>query len=279
MSGAHKPRRSKGREMTESDIRIETRGPIEVVTLNRPDKLNTLSFGMTKALNDYFEELRLREEIRVVVLRAEGRAFCAGLDLKGWEPDPNVSASIRGYRTQVMIGNIYRRMRACPQPIITLAQGAACGGGFSLLLASDVRYGAPDLRMNAAYIKIGLGGCDMASSYFLPRLVGSSLASEMLLTGRFINAERALRAGLISDIVEPEKLLQTGLDLAEEMLGTSPNGLRMTKQALNLNIDAPSMEAAMALEDRQQIVLTGTEDYQEAINSFLEKRPPNFKDN
>lgn len=265
--------------MTESDIRIETRGPIEVVTLNRPDKLNTLSFGMTKALNDYFEELRLREEIRVVVLRAEGRAFCAGLDLKGWEPDPNVSASIRGYRTQVMIGNIYRRMRACPQPIITLAQGAACGGGFSLLLASDVRYGAPDLRMNAAYIKIGLGGCDMASSYFLPRLVGSSLASEMLLTGRFINAERALRAGLISDIVEPEKLLQTGLDLAEEMLGTSPNGLRMTKQALNLNIDAPSMEAAMALEDRQQIVLTGTEDYQEAINSFLEKRPPNFKDN
>src|SRR3546814_9383789 len=100
----------------------------------------------------------------------------------------------------------------------------------------------------------------MASSYFLPRLVCASLASEMILTGRFIDAERALRAGLVSEIVEEEALLDRGLALADEMLATSPYGLRLSKQALNLNIDAPSLEAAMAIEDRQQVILSATEE-------------------
>ncbi len=168
-------------------------------------------------------------------------------------------------------------MRSAPQPFIALGQGAACGGGFSLLLASDVRFGAPSLRMNAAYIKIGLGGCDMGSSYFLPRLVGSSLASELILTGRFIDADRALRLGLLSDVVAEDKLLEAGLGLAEEMLLTSPNGLRMSKQALNINIDAPSLDAAMAVEDRQQVILAATEDAREAMTAFLEKRPPSYR--
>ena len=131
--------------------------------------------------------------------------------------------------------------------------------------------------MNAAYIKIGLGGCDMGSSYFLPRLVGSSLASELILTGRFINAERALRLGLLSDVVAEDQLLETGLALAGEMLLTSPNGLRMSKQALNINIDAPSLDAAMAVEDRQQVILAATEDARVAMTAFLEKRPPSYR--
>jgi enoyl-CoA hydratase/carnithine racemase len=169
-------------------------------------------------------------------------------------------------------------MRSCPQPIIALVQGAAAGGGMSLALAADVRYAAPSMKMNAAYIRIGLGGCDMASSYFLPRLVGASLASEMILTGRFINAERALRAGLVSEIVEEEKLLDAGLALAGEMLATTPWGLRMSKQALNLNIDAPSLEHAMAIEDRQQIILGQMDDFKEAMTAFVEKRAPNYGD-
>lgn len=261
------------------NILVEQRDAIEIVTLNRPDALNALSVDMVSDLTAYFEGLQTRTDVRVVILRAEGRAFCAGLDLKGWERPEGRSESLHGFATQIAIGNIYRRMRACPQPIISLAQGPACGGGFSLLLASDVRYGAPSLRMNAAYIKIGLGGCDMGSSYFLPRLVGKSLASEMLLTGRFINAERALRHGLISDIVEEDKLLDTGLALAAEMLDTAPQGLRMTKEVLDMNIDAPSLEAAMAIEDRQQILLGVTEDAREAVAAFLEKRKPVYKDN
>ena len=102
-------------------------------------------------------------------------------------------------------------MRRCPQPIISLIQGPACGGGFSLLLSSDVRYAAPDLRMNAAYIRIGLGGCDMGASYFLPRLVGSSVASEYLLTGKFMTAEKAAACGLVSEIVPHDQLLEKAL--------------------------------------------------------------------
>jgi enoyl-CoA hydratase/carnithine racemase len=146
-----------------------------------------------------------------------------------------------------------------------------------MMLAADVRFGAPSLRMNAAYIKIGLGGCDIGSSYFLPRLVGVSIASELILTGRFIHADRALRVGLLSDVVAEEALLDTGLSLAAEMVANAPLGLRMSKEALNFNVDAQSLDAAMALEDRQQILLTATQDHVEAMQAFVEKRPPVYQ--
>jgi enoyl-CoA hydratase/carnithine racemase len=230
------------------------------------------------ALLDYFTELRQRPAVRVVVLRAEGRAFCAGLDLAGWTPDPDASAISQSWRTQRMIAAVMQAMRKCPQPVIAAAQGAACGGGFSLLLASDVRYAAPDLKANAAYIKIGLGGCDMGASYFLPRLVGSSVASEYLLTGKFMTAAKALACGLVSEIVPAEALRERALGLAGEMLQTSPMGLRLTKDALNLNIDAASMEHAFALEDRQQVMLGQAGDFAEAKAAFFEKRAPNWTD-
>ncbi|OZA92910.1 MAG: enoyl-CoA hydratase, partial [Erythrobacter sp. 34-65-8] len=174
--------------------------------------------------------------------------------------------------------NPVKAIELCPQPVIALGHGAACGGGFSLLLSSDVRIAAPDLKMNAAYIKIGLGGCDMGSSYFLPRLVGASLVAELLLTGNFIHAERALASGLVSRVVDHDALLDAGMALAQDMLMTSPMGLRLTKDALNRNIDAPGFEAALALEDRQQVMLGQTEDFREATRAFAEKRPPQYRD-
>ena len=262
--------------MTYACLEIETHGAVEIVSLNRPDALNALSVEMTNNLNDYFSALHNRPEIRVVVLRGNGKAFCAGLDIKEHRAPTDEEAVVASWRTQTEIGNIYRKMRSCPQPIIALVHGAAAGGGMSLALASDVRYAAPDMRMNAAYIRIGLGGCDMASSYFLPRLVGTSLASEMILSGRFIHADRALRSGLVSEIVEQDKLLETGLALAEEMLATTPYGLRLSKQALNLNVDAPSLDHAMAIEDRQQVILGQMADFREAMTAFVEKRKPVF---
>lgn len=264
--------------MTEQPISIDNRGPIEVLSLNRPDKLNTMNEPLIRALLDYFTGLQARPRVRVVILRAEGRAFCAGLDLAGWAPDPEAGPIHQSWRTQRMIAAVMQAMRKCPQPVIACAQGPACGGGFSLLLSSDVRYAAPDLRMNAAYIRIGLGGCDMGASYFLPRLVGSSVASEYLLTGKFMSAERAVACGLVSEIVPHEQLLDKALALAGEMLLTSPMGLRLTKDALNLNIDAASMEHAFALEDRQQVMLGQAGDFGEAKAAFFEKRPPNWKD-
>jgi enoyl-CoA hydratase/carnithine racemase len=168
-------------------------------------------------------------------------------------------------------------MRRCPQPIIALIQGAACGGGFSLALASDIRIAATTAKMNAAFIRAGLTACDMGCSYLLPRLVGLSVASELMMTGRFIDAHRALKVNLVSDVVTEEALSATAERYVAEMLLTSPMGLRLTKDGLNFSIDAPSLDAAMALEDRQQALVAGTADVKEAINAFLEKRSPNWK--
>jgi enoyl-CoA hydratase/carnithine racemase len=264
--------------VSEAVIAVAERGAVEVVSLNRPERLNAMNEPLIAALLAYFTGLAQRPQVRVVVLRAEGRAFCAGLDLTGWPRDPEAGAIHQSWRTQRMIAAVMQAMRKCPQPVIAAAQGSACGGGFSLLLASDVRYAAPDLRANAAYIKIGLGGCDMGASYFLPRLVGSSVAAEYLLTGKFMTAERALACGLVSEVVPCEDLLPKALTLAEEMLQTSPMGLRLTKDALNLNIDAASMEHAFALEDRQQVILGQAGDFAEAKAAFFEKRPPNWSD-
>ena len=264
--------------MADNPITITSRGEIEIVALNRPERLNAMDEPLIAALLEYFTMLRDRPQVRVVILRGEGRAFCAGLDLTGWPRDSDVGPVHQVWRTQRMIASVMQAMRRCPQPIIACAQGPACGGGFSLLLASDVRYAAPDLRMNAAYIKIGLGGCDMGASYFLPRLVGASVAAEYLLTGKFMTADKALACGLVSEVVPAEELLDKALALAGEMLLTAPMGLRLTKDALNLNIDAGSMEHAFALEDRQQVMLSGTADTVEARTAFFEKRPPVWGD-
>jgi enoyl-CoA hydratase/carnithine racemase len=257
---------------------IESEGQVETVTLNRPERLNAMDEALIYGLQDYFRGLHDRTDVRIVILKAAGRAFCAGLDLGSWRNTGKEGAVHHTWRTQRSIATVMQLMRSCPQPIIALAQGAACGGGLSLLLSSDIRFCTPDFRMNAAYIKIGLGGCDMGSSYFLPRLVGSSLASEMILTGRFIHADRALASGFVSAVVEPGELDAAAAEIVEDMLLTAPMGLRLSKDALNRNIDAPGFEAALAIEDRQQVMLSQTADALEAQRAFLDKRRPDYRD-
>ena len=261
-----------------SPLEIEHQGPVDWVTLNRPESGNALNAALVRDLLAYFEGLREREQTRVVVLRARGRHFCAGLDLT----DPAFNPQPRGphavWKVQRSIARIYQAMRACPQPIVALVQGAACGGGFSLALAADIRIAGESARMNAAYLAIGLTGCDMGSSYFLPRLVGTALASELLLTARFIHAPRALAAGLVSEVVPDAELAQAAGPFVAEMLRATPMGLRLTKESLNYAIDAPSLQAAMAMEDRHQSLLALSEDAAEAAQAFVEKRPPVFQD-
>jgi enoyl-CoA hydratase/carnithine racemase len=165
-------------------------------------------------------------------------------------------------------------MRRCPQPIIAAIDGPAAGGGFALALASDVRIATPKVRMNAAFIRIGLSSCDMGVSYFLPRLVGASVASELMLTGRFIHAPRALAVGLVSEVVPDDQLEAAAQPYIDEMLETSPMGLRMTKEGLAMAIDAPSLEAAMAIENRNQTLCARSNDFAEGRRAFLEKRKP-----
>ena len=263
--------------MNYETLQVEQEGAVDWLTLNRPEVLNAINVQMVTELRDYFGGLSENSSTRIVVMRGAGRAFCAGLDLtSGFEQFASGELFGNGLGFQGYLAEVYVQMRRCPQPIISLVQGAACGGGFSFALASDVRIAGESAKMNAAYIRIGLSACDMGSSYFLPRLVGTSVASELMLTGRFIHADRALATGLVSEVVPDDQLATAVRPLLDEMLNTSPIGLRMTKDGLNFAIDAPSLEAAMAIENRNQMICTQTQDAQEGMRAFVEKRPPRY---
>src|SRR5882724_12714842 len=209
-----------------------------------------------------------------------GGAFCAGLDLKAHAAEQGGGrASVPdGLRAQRTISEIVMLMRRAPQPIIAAVNGAAAGGGFAMALAADVRIAGESARMNAAFIRIGLSACDVGVSYFLPRLVGASVASELLLTGDFIDAARAERVGLVSRVVPDAELESAARAMAADMLRNSPIGLRLTKECLKLSIDAPSLEAAVAMEDRNQILAAQTGDFREGVAAFLQKRPAKYGD-
>ncbi|HEY1076375.1 MAG TPA: enoyl-CoA hydratase/isomerase family protein [Fontimonas sp.] len=260
-------------------LRIESREAIEIVTLDRAERLNVLDPQTVEALIRYFDALPQRVQIRVVILRSSGAHFCAGADLGSAAfADASSGRAHRQDHVQRRYARMIQLIRQCPQPVIALIQGAACGAGFSLALAADVRYATPDARMNAAYLRIGLGGCDMGSGYLLPRLVGLSVASELLLSGRYIDAARAQAVGLVSEVVAADQILDTALALAADMLRASPLGLRMTKESLNALVDAPSLDTALMIENRQQVMLTETADHQEAMAAFREKRAPHYQD-
>ncbi|MEQ1755628.1 MAG: enoyl-CoA hydratase/isomerase family protein [Micropepsaceae bacterium] len=262
--------------MSYQTLQIRKDGPVDWVTLNRPDSLNALNRQLVDDLLEYTQSLYWDKTVRVVVLKGAGRAFCAGLDLK--ERDNGLRTPASGLTSQRRISEIVMRMRRAPQPFISLVHGPACGGGFALALASDIRIAGESARMNAAFIRIGLSACDIGVSYFLPRLVGVSIASELMLTGRFINAERALRVGLVSEVVPDSKMEDAAQSYLDEMLTTSPLGLRLTKECLNMSVDAGSLEAAIAMEDRNQILCSQTQDFPEGMRAFLEKRTPQYQD-
>jgi len=264
--------------MAYETILVEKRGEVDWVTLNRPEALNAITTLMATELNDYFGRLFNDNTVRIVVLRGAGRAFCAGLDIR--ERDRRNEAGALpvpfggGMGFQGHLADVYIRMRRCPQPIVSLVHGAACGGGFAFVLASDIRIAGESARMNAAFIRLGLSSCDMGTSYFLPRLVGTALASELMLTGRFIHAARALATGLVSEVVPDDQLEAAAQSYVDEMLFASPLGLRLTKDGLNHAIDAGSLEAAMAIENRNQLMCAQSPDFAEGLSAFLQKRRP-----
>jgi enoyl-CoA hydratase len=260
-------------------LRIDREAHLTWLTLNRPDALNALDPVMVRELRQLFWELPEDRETRVLVMRGAGRAFCAGLDLKAHASRPAVGGGVpAGLRAQRTISELVLLMRRAPQPIIAAVHGPACGGGFALALAADVRIAGPSARMNAAFIRLGLSACDVGVSYFLPRLVGASVAAELLLTGNFIDAARAERTGLVSRVVPDGELESSARALAQDMLRNAPLALRLTKECYRHALDAPSLEAVIAMEDRNQVLAAGTADFREGVAAFLQKRPPRFED-
>lgn len=259
--------------MSEDSLLVEREGEVLWVTLNRPDRLNALNRALVDDLRQLFRDLHHRRDVRVVALRGAGRAFCAGLDLKEEASYSNrdVSGLLDSQRN---IAEVVIAMRRCPQPIVAMVQGAASGGGFAIALGSDVRLATPDAIFNAAFIKLGLSACDIGVSYFLPRMIGSSVASELLLTGDFIGAERAVQLGLVSRVVDADDLERQARAMFDSMLAATPVGLRLTKESLNYSVDAQGLEAVIAMEDRNQVLCVKDNNFDEGINAFLEKRRP-----
>jgi len=258
---------------------VEREGPVLWCTLDRPAALNAMNPTLVTEFRDFLTALAADHETRVVVLRGAGRAFCAGLDLKegggGEATGGTISAGMRG---QHRIAEISLMMRRLPQVFVACVHGAACGGGFMLALASDIRIAGESARMNAAFIRIGLSGCDVGVSYLLPRLVGASVAAELILTGRFLHAERARELGLVSAVVPDDALEAEARALVADLLATTPLGLRLSKECLNASLDMNSMDAVVAMEDRNQVLCARTRDFREGVRAFLEKRPANYQD-
>jgi len=258
-------------ERTYETLRVEKRGAADWLSLDRPQALNAMNGRMIEELADYFAARVTDRETRVIVLRASGPTFCAGLDLK------EMSGLIAELDTsdrllfQQRLSSIFLSMRRCPQPIVCLLQGAAAGGGFALAVAADIRYCTPDARMSAAFIKVGLSGCDVGMSYLLPRAVGTSVATELLMTGAFLEAQRALSLGFVSGIVPVEALEEAGEKAVAGLLQADPLGLALTKQGLQVGISAPSLDSAIANEDRQQALLSGMDGFRSRLRAFIRK--------
>lgn len=242
-----------------SSLKFETENRICTVTLNRPDKYNSFDLNMVEEFEAFLQARRYDENTGVIIINGgDAKGFCAGLDTETYAPEIFKMSPVKAYDAQARMSRLFLLMRQIPQPIISCIHGAAAGIGFSMAMASDVRILAEDARFSAAYINIGLGGADMASSYFLPRLIGAGRAYEYLLTGNWMDAETAMNLGFASRVVSREKMLQEAASLAGTMVSKNPMGLRMTKEAINSNLDCAGLEAALHMEDRNQMMVAYT---------------------
>ena len=260
---------------------FERRGPIGVLTLNRPERLNAIDQAMLRELRAFWDERHRDYETRVIVVTGMGRGFCAGLDLKMDAPawQPGVGPVQNSYTFQEDIADMVVKMRRAPQPIIAAVNGPATGGGLSIAVAADTRIGTPTARFACSFLNLGLSGCDVGSSYHLPKIVGAAHAADMIYSGRLVDSEEAKTMGLITGIVEPHQLVGTAVDMASRWVErSSPMGLRLSKEVLNETITGISMENALKLENRNQILASTTADSAEARRAFAEKRSPEWRD-
>ncbi|MEA3471674.1 MAG: enoyl-CoA hydratase-related protein [Thermodesulfobacteriota bacterium] len=251
----------------------EAEPSIGLVTLNRPEQLNAQNVEMLSEFDELFRILSDYEStIKVLIITGAGKAYCSGADLndamahKDTEAfaDPELFLKI----VQERYANLILGMRKIPQPIISAVNGAAAGGGFAMTLASDIRVATPEAFFVASFITIGLSGGELGCSYYLPRLVGLSNASDILLTGRKVYAEEAEKIGLVSKVVPREKLIEEALSRARMMTKKSFGALKLTKRVLDQNIDSPSLEAAVNLENRNQAIMVFSGEFFKLIQSF-----------
>lgn len=250
---------------------------IEQIRLARPDSLNALTVPMVEALRAELEAIGADPACRVVILTGEGRGFCAGLDLKAVLPEEGDAAgAVDWMRLQEAFAGLITAIRKIRQPVIAAVNGVAVGAGLGLALAADIRVAAEGARFLIGAVRIGITAGECGISYHLPRLVGAGRAFEIMLTGRPVDGEEALRIGLVTDVVAADALPDAALRAARQIAANSPYAVKHSKQVMWANLEAPSLEAALQLENHTQVVGLLTEDFGEAVRAFAEKRTPVF---
>jgi enoyl-CoA hydratase len=231
------------------------RADIAALRLNRPEKLNALNYGLVEELHAALDGIRANNDCRVVVLTGAGRGFCSGLDLS--DPNPKDAGGgtefpRSGMRWQELIADLTAKIHRLRQPVIAAVNGAAYGGGFGIALACDIRIASASARFCTQFIKLGIGGCDIGVSYTLPRLIGAGPAFDLILTARVVDADEALRLGIVSRL--SDSVFDDALAIAETLCSYGKFGVESTKQVMWANLDATSLESALHLENRSQIL-------------------------
>ena len=269
--------------MTTDDLALtEVRDDsVGIITLNRPDRLNALSVDMTAAIIDAFDQMTAERAVQVVILRGNGKGFCAGADVKGdGSPPPDSEGRGRvgaSYRGQEHLARMIQVVHECPKPVITAAHGASVGGGLALTLAADMRVATPDTRFGAVFHNLGLSAADVGVSWFLPRVVGPTRAAELMLSGRIFTGEEADRFGMLNRLVAEDELLDAALELAALVNRNSEYGIWMSKKGMWLAMDAPSLRHAMEVENRTQVLGLFTDNLAAGVEAAMNKTDPDWK--
>ncbi len=254
------------------DILVNIADGVGTVTLNRPERLNTLANPTVGLLVDALDEVAESPDVRVVVLAGNGEVFCAGADQaemierapQEWEP------IVRRYLDPV------RAIVGMDKPVIAALHGDTVGGGLGLALASDFRIAAEGIRMGAPFTRIGLAGCDMSAGWFLPRMVGLGKATELMFTGRLVGAEEALDIGLVHKVVPAATFTDEVASLAKKLAAGPPIAHAWTKRAIHRSLGV-DMNAEFEFEIFAQVQCIQTDDHHEGVKAFQEKRRPEFR--
>lgn len=246
--------------MTETLLVERPRAGVLVMTLNRPKRLNAINAVMRRELIETLESVG--EDVNAVVLTGAGRGFCSGIDMRDFGPDVPTAddPALDRLRFQESMAALPQAIRDLRQPVIAAVNGPAVGGGLALCLAADIRICSSAATFGNAAILLGLSGAEMGMSYHLPRIVGTSVAADWMLTGRTVTADEADRRGLVSELVEPDRLADRAVEIAAAIAELSPLGVQLTKRALQVNTDASGLDAAVELENRNQVLSHATDD-------------------
>ena len=249
---------------------------VATITLDRPERLNALTFETYAELTTVLRELREREPVRALVLTGAGRGFCSGGDVEAIIGQLFARDARGLLEFTRMTGEVVRNLRALPKPVIAALPGVAAGAGAAIALASDLRIGSERAKFAFLFVRVGLAGADMGAAFLLPRVVGLGRATELLMLGDTIDAETAERVGLLNRVVAEAELASAARTLAERLARGPAFALAMTKNALNRELSM-DLEGAIEAEAQAQQICMQTRDFREAYQAFVEKREPRFE--